>query len=54
MKKKIEVFGIKFLYDKKNVRILNPRGIKSKRIMKMILQEFKKRTNYKSCRSIKS
>lgn len=54
MKKKIEVLGIKFLYDKKNVRILNPRDAKHNLYMKTVLQEFKKRTNYKSRRSVKS
>lgn len=54
MKKRIEILGITFLYDKKNVRILNPREIKNKWEMLVVLIEFRIRTDYKSRRTIKS
>ncbi len=54
MKKKIEILDIEIEYDNKNVRILNPRAAKHSVFMKTVLQEFKKRTNYKSRRTLKS
>lgn len=52
--KEVKVLGVKIQYNNSNVRIINSYKVKSRVYMKMVLQEFLKRTGYKSKRSIKS
>lgn len=52
--KKINIKDVKIQYNNKNVRILNSYKITDVKYMKTILEEFKKETNFKSKRSLKS
>ena len=52
--KRINIKGVKIQYNNKNVRILNSYKITDVKYMETILEEFKKKTNFKSKRSLKS
>lgn len=52
--KEIVINKVKIQYNQENVRIVNSYKITNKEYMEHILKEFRKRTGYKSKRTIKS